>query len=89
MTKLFLFLGSLMLIANKYKIPDTCPDDCPECKKLAFDQGCLCSRCPIFNCGKSKDGFYLIKPENYRETWALEWYNWFQNGMQGYPELKF
>ena len=71
-----------MLIAEKYEIPDMCPKDCKFINK-PFSQGSTCTRCPIFNC-RSK--FRLIEPEDFREDWAKDWYEFFKTGKS--PELK-
>ena len=72
-----------MLIAEKYEIPDTCPENC-EFKDGPFYQGNACSRCPIFNCARQSGpgnewDFCLIEPEDYREDWAEEWFQYFQD----------
>lgn len=64
-----------------------CPKNCPG-KEINFTQGGLCHRCPILNCVPDKEGFCLIDPSDYRQDWAKEWRNWFNNGCEGYPELK-
>ncbi len=33
------------------------------------------------------DDFCLIEPNDYRQDWAREWRNWFNNGCVGYPNL--
>ena len=63
-----------------------CPETCPG-KKEAFHQGCLCHRCPIFNCAGKH--FMLIRPSDYRRDWARAWKKWFNEGMKGYPDLLF
>ena len=80
-----------MLIANKYEVPDMCPQNCPG-KGQLFYQWNLCIRCPIFNCkeipGPEGVPFRLIEPEDYRKDWAEEFVKWFENNMQGYPNLR-
>ncbi len=66
--------------------PTECPKNCPE-KKTAFYQGCYCSRCPIFSCVDRGGGFVLLEPEEYREDWAKNWKEWFDNSMVGRPGL--
>jgi len=70
--------------------PDKCPDGCPEKgESFPFYQGNICSRCPIFNCTplKGDPEFTLIRPEDYRPDWALEWKKWLDNDMKGIPKL--
>lgn len=85
-----------MLIVEKYEVPDTCPDICFGKREGIFFQGCLCSRCPIFNCRKiktndeyaDKDGFFcMIEADDFREDWAKVWSEWFKGDMKEYPEL--
>ena len=67
--------------------PTKCPNNCPG-KKTDIDQWkLLCYRCPIFNCVPNKDGFCLIEPNDYRQDWAKEFREWFNNRCIGYPEL--
>lgn len=72
-----------MLIANKYKVPDKCPQDCRFIKDvLKFGQNAMCVRCPVLNCKDSA----LLRPEEYREDWAKEWERFF-NGEVEWPIL--
>jgi len=41
-----------MLIASKYEVPDSCPEDCLG-KNDGVGQGGFCHRCPVFNCSGS------------------------------------
>ena len=41
----------------------------------------------MFNCKPTDDGFRLLEPNDYRPDWAKAWKEWFNSGMQGYPEL--
>lgn len=73
-----------MLIARKYTVPDQCPEGC-KFKVEAFYQGCMCSRCPVFNCRPPKtqeDEMYMpiLAPEHYRPDWAAEWQKFFETG---------
>jgi len=63
-----------------------CPGACPG-RSESFGQGGLCARCPLFNCKPTDDGFRLLEPNDYRPDWAKAWKEWFNSGMQGYPEL--
>jgi len=75
-----------MLIGGQEFDPK-CPEECPG-KKMAFSQGGLCHRCPVFNCVPAKgDTFVLLEPEEYRKDWAKVWRQWFDDGMKGCPEL--
>ena len=56
-----------MLIAG-FEFSDECPDECPM-YGILFDQGNLCTRCPLFNCGD--EDFKLIEPDDYR-IWRTE-----------------
>ncbi len=77
------------------EVPNVCPEQCPGKKESwSLMRGGLCHRCPILNCaphdvviGESDASFTLIPPEHYHEDWALAWAEWFENGMEGYPEL--
>jgi hypothetical protein len=89
-----------MLIANKYEVPDHCPETC-SLKSKAFDQGDICCRCPVFSCEKFPvreedrkyygDYIQMLPPENYREDWAEVWAEWFDAGMpkDNRPKLYF
>jgi len=69
----------MLFSKDKIEIPDNCPDNCVFKEDLIqFDQSCMCTRCPIFNCMKDSSGFCMIEPENYREDWALEWKKFFK-----------
>ncbi len=63
-----------------------CSKNCPGQEEL-FSQGNLCLRCPILNCVPGLDGFCLIEPNDYRQDWAREFREWFNNGCVGYPNL--
>jgi len=76
-----------MIIANKYEIPDTCPDNCRFYHDAAkYGQNVLCTRCPVFNCRTYEDGFCLLRPEDFRPDWAEEWYKFFKGEIEK-PEL--
>ena len=66
-----------MEIAEKYEVPDKCPDDCSLMGDMkSYGQNSLCFRCPVFNCsGEARER--LLKPEEYREDWAKEWVKFF------------
>ena len=69
---------------GKYDFDEECPEYCPG-KNEPFYQGSLCTRCPIFNC---TGDFKLIEPEDYREDWAEEFYNWmYIDFFNDYPRL--
>lgn len=80
---------------GKWDLPDECPKNCPFTDDIInYGQNAACVRCPVFNCKKvpgPDDGepFSLIEPEEYRHDWAKVWYEWFRDGMNGFPELKF
>ncbi len=63
-----------------------CPKNCPG-KEEGFGQGGLCHRCPIFNCVPDINGFSLLEPYDYRQDWAKEFREWFNNECIGYPNL--
>jgi len=63
-----------MKIAN-LDFPDKCPKSCFE-KQGPFYQGCLCSRCPVFNCP------VLLDPDNYEYDWAIQFYNYINGGKE-------
>jgi hypothetical protein len=79
------------------EVPDSCPEKCPgQWDSLFPQQGGICYRCPILNCtiemsppcdGGDSEQFCMLKPENYREDWALVWKEWFQGDMKNWPEL--
>jgi hypothetical protein len=75
-----------MIIAGKYEIPDECPDKCAIKEE---GQGGYCHRCPIFNCSFINDHdeytgarirYRILEPEDYREDWAKEWWEFFEGG---------
>ena len=74
----------MIIIAGSYIFPDKCPKNCLY-KQESFSQGSMCTRCPILNCKKDKDGFCLIEPEDYRKDWAKEWNDFFKRGTE--PKL--
>lgn len=73
---------------GKYEFPDKCPDDCKLMHSFIYQgQGCMCHRCPVFNCTTCPgDEFRMMRPDEYRLDWAAEWYEFFRSGK--YPELK-
>ncbi len=82
-----------MKIGSKlqFEILDACPLGCPYNEEV-FYQGCMCTRCPIFNCmppitEEDKDYLPLIEPKGYRDDWAKEWEDFFKYGTQ--PKLIF
>jgi len=77
------------MIIGGQEFPEKCPENCPG-KKEPFMQGGLCHRCPIFNCKSfimEEHKVRLVEPEEYRSDWAKAWKEWFDKGMNGYPEL--
>lgn len=79
-----------MIIANKYEVPDKCPDDCRY--RGCVSQGDVCFRCPVMICSPFEymgEMTYLVDPEGYRTDWAEEWEKWFKTGMVGLPDLRF
>ena len=71
----------MFIIIGGYEFFDRCPSDC---KLLKVYQLSLCFRCPIFNCTGNMP---LLAPNKYRSDWAKIWKEWFDNGMEGLPEL--
>ena len=68
---------------REYEIPDNCPEDCLyKNNMINFGQSSICIRCPVFNCKKDVDGFCLLEPEEYRDDWAKEWYEFFKTGKE-------
>lgn len=66
-----------MKVSSKnIEFPDKCPQECPA-RNETFDQGNICSRCPILNCKKvpypgtpknstnPEDFLCLIEPEDF------------------------
>jgi hypothetical protein len=85
-----------VLVSNDIDIPDKCPENCPEFAK-PFDQGNLCTYCPIFNCSEhlipeelgGKDSYFrMLEPKDYRLDWAIEFRKWFKSDMRGIPTLR-
>jgi len=75
-----------MKVAGEYEVPDTCPTDCRFFGK-SFDQGGICTRCPIFICKDFGDGLSpVVNPDDYRPDWAREWVRFFAGEVE-YPEL--
>jgi hypothetical protein len=52
-------------------VPDSCPIGCPH-KHEPFDQGCTCSRCPVFNCNLT-GGIRLLDPDEWDDEDAANW----------------
>lgn len=82
-----------MIIANKYEVPDSCPEDCAYLDDMAtFGQNSICGRCPVLTCkviDGTEDGlgmFCLIEPADYRDDWAKEWEDFFKS--RKVPKLK-
>jgi hypothetical protein len=76
------------------KLQYECPDGetCSTCilKPEYFYQGCMCTRCPVFNCKEpvtEEDKYFMpILPANeFRDDWAKEWDNFFKTSEQ--PKL--
>jgi hypothetical protein len=68
----------------QFECPDKCPENC-KMKPSAFYQGCMCTRCPVFNCKEpvtEEDKKYLplINPNQFRDDWAKEWDEFFKTG---------
>lgn len=82
-----------MIIANKYEIPDKCPEKCSfKGDFVRYGQSAVCASCPIFNCTKfdyNGKEECLVNPEGYREDWAKIWSEWFKGDMANLPELYF
>ena len=78
-------MSSTVVIGGQ-EFPTECPDGCPG--KIFLDQGGLCRRCPIFNCVGPED-MILLRPQDYRKSWAKAWRKWFDSGMKGWPDLSF
>lgn len=76
-----------MLIADKYTVPDKCPDNCKYQEELArYGQNAMCHWCPVLNCAPcTEDGFRLLEPADYRLDWAEAWVEFFRNGIE--PKL--
>ena len=79
-----------MIIANNYEVPNKCPNDCKFLGENTY-QGSICTRCPIFCCKDpiidkigtkeyERYGGPMIRPEDYRSDWALEWELFFKDG---------
>ena len=67
-----------MIVAGKYEIPDTCPEDCVFYDSLdRYGQGSICYRCPVLICSGDDPP---VPPEHYRGDWAFEWKVFFENG---------
>ena len=80
-----------MIIAEKYTVPDKCPDDCDFIHDFRnYGQSAICFRCPVFVCQEPKteeDKYYMpmVPANEYREDWASEWEKFFNTGE--YPKL--
>jgi len=82
------------MIIGGVEFPEKCPEKCPG-KKSFDNMMAFCNRCPIFNTQETdfpnEDGtitkFRMIEPDDYRHDWAVVWKEWFESGMQDYPEL--
>lgn len=77
-----------MTSIGDYEFPDKCfGEACIEFSK-PFEQGDVCSRCPIFNCGEFATSEYgiirLLDPHQYDLDMAEWYYKHFQ--MQGLIE---
>jgi hypothetical protein len=69
-----------MLLANRYEIPDTCPEKCPFKKQLEqFSMCSMCFRCPILNCSGGDNA--PLDPSMYEPKWAKDWYEFFKGDM--------
>ena len=69
----------MILIANKYEVPDNCPGNFAlKDDLMQFGQSSVCCRCPVFCCGGNDADLRLIEPEGYREDWAAEWAEFFK-----------
>lgn len=68
-----------MIIADKFEVPDKCPEDC-KLRPKYFDQGCICMRCPVLMCVRNEKGFCLVDAANIREDWAQQWAEYFKTG---------
>ena len=81
-----------MIIANKYEVPDKCPENCIFINDFAiYGQNAVCNYCPVFLCRESirdNERASIVKPENYRQDWASEWSQWFKGDMKNVPVLK-
>jgi len=67
--------------------PDKCPKDCFYSNGLQqFGQNSACIRCPVLNCCGSEP---LIRPDGYREDWAIEWKKFFDSKYEYIPMLYF
>ena len=84
-----------MLIAG-YAFPDDCPPDCPNIENWKhFDQGCICTSCPVFLCaarllpGEPEGGatFCMVNPEHYGADQAKAWFEWFANPSAVEPKV--
>jgi len=68
-----------MQIAN-LEFPEACPSECKG-KNEVWDQGGLCSRCPVFNVPD------LVRADSYNPTWAVEYHAFIHGGSE--PKLLF
>jgi len=76
--------------------PDKCPKDCLYKNNIMeYGQSAVCRYCPIFCCylnpADPENGFdepwRMIEPEDMREDWLHEWYEYFTNKKE--PKLEF
>lgn len=68
------------MVIGGQEFPDECPKNCPG-HDILFDQGGLCSRCPIFNCREFEyEGtkVRMLNPEDFPEEIAKAWHDWFK-----------
>ena len=75
----------------QFKHPIKCPQSCIFKSEAFFDQGCICTRCPVLCCKQpitEEDKIYMpmIEPDNFRDDWAEEWDNFFKIGRR--PKLQ-
>jgi len=69
----------MMQIAN-LEFPTTCPVGC-QGKLESWYQGCLCSRCPVYNVPD------IVSADSYNPIWAAEFHAFIYGGPQ--PKLLF
>jgi len=77
------------MIANKCRVPDHCPEECPYIEEYrSFVMGTTCETCPVFLCRTIQyegETINLIPAESFDLAAARKWEKWFKDGMRKAP----
>ena len=75
-----------MQIAEKFTVPDECPENCIYKNDLEFcGMDAVCMTCPVFVCNPKNP---CIDPKGYRQDWAAEWEKFFKTGEKRLLDIK-